>query len=71
MLLFSESQSRCIVSINKNNLQKLKDITSENSINLNLIGVVGGNKMIIENILDLRVEDVYHQWDKAFEEKLR
>ncbi len=71
VLLFSESQSRCIVSINKNNLQKLKDITSENSINLKLIGVVGGNKMIIENILDLRVEDVYQQWDKAFEEKLR
>lgn len=71
VLLFSESQSRCIVSINKNNLQKLKDITSENSINLKLIGVVGGNKMIIENILDLRVEDVYRQWDKAFEEKLR
>jgi len=71
VLLFSESQSRCIVSINKKNLQKLKDITSENSINLKLIGVVGGNKMIIENILDLRVEDVYQQWDKAFEEKLR
>jgi len=70
-LLFSESQSRCIVSINKNNLQNLKEITSKNSINLHLIGVVGGNRMIIENVLDLPVDKVYNQWDKAFEEKLQ
>jgi len=69
-LLFSESQSRCIVSINKQSLNKLKDITSKNCINLNLIGIVGGIKMIIENILDLNVESVYQEWDKAFEEKL-
>ncbi len=70
-LLFSESQSRCIVSINKNNLKKLREITSKNSIDLNLIGVVGGNRMIIEDILDLSVSDVFQKWDTAFEELLK
>lgn len=70
-LLFSESQSRCIVSINKNNLQKLKEISSANSTEINLIGVVGGNRMIIENILDLSVKDVFQKWDSAFEDKLK
>ncbi len=70
-LLFSESQSRCIVSTNKNNLKKLKETASRNNVNLKLIGVVGGNRMIIENILDMQVDEVYSLWDKAFEEKLK
>jgi phosphoribosylformylglycinamidine synthase len=69
-LLFSESQSRCIVSTNKNNIQNLKDIASKNKVKLRLIGVVGGNRMIIENIFDLPVEQVFSSWDKAFEEIL-
>ncbi len=69
-LLFSESQSRCIVSTNKNNIQNLKDIASKNKVKLRLIGVVGGNRMMIENIFDLPVEQVFSRWDKAFEEIL-
>ena len=70
-LLFSESQSRCIVSTNKNNIQKLKEIATKNSTNLKLLGVVGGNRLIIENKIDIDADEVYALWNKAFEEKLK
>ena len=68
ILLFTESQSRCIVSINKQDIQLLKDIAEKNSVNAKLIGVVGGNKMIIENVLSLDVDKIFDLWNKAFED---
>ena len=67
ILLFSESQSRCIVSLNKINIQKLKDIASKNNISVKLIGVVGGNNMIIEGMLSLDLSHVYELWNGSFE----
>jgi len=67
ILLFSESQSRCIISLNKINIQKLKDIASKNNISVKLIGVVGGNKMIIEGMFSLDLNHVYEIWNSSFE----
>lgn len=66
-LLFSESQSRCIVSLNKVNIEKLMYIASRNNISAKLIGVAGGDKITIEGILDLHVQQVYKIWNNSLE----
>ncbi len=66
-LLFSESQSRCIVSLNKVNIEKLMDIASRNDIPARLIGIVGGDNIIIEGILTLNVQQVHKIWDNSLE----
>ncbi len=67
VLLFSESQSRCVVSLNKTNLMDLKKITSKNSILAEPIGFVGGEKMIIKNIFSLNLKKAYEIWNNSFE----
>lgn len=66
-LLFSESQSRCIVSLNKVNIEKLMYIASKNNISAKLIGMVGGDKITIEGILNLYVQQVYKIWNNSLE----
>ncbi len=66
-LLFSESQSRVIVSLNKSNIQSLQDIASKYALPMKLIGVVGGNNFIIEEMIDLPVSELREIWDKSFE----
>ncbi len=66
-LLFSESQSRCIVSLNKVNIEKLMDIASRNDIPARMIGIVGGDNIIIEGILTLNVQQVHKIWDNSLE----
>ena len=38
---------------------------------MRLIGVVGGSRMIIENVFDLPVEEIHMKWETAFEEYLK
>lgn len=70
ILLFSESQSRAIATLEKENIQKFKDIAEKNSISMKLIGVVVGERIIIENILDISTADAYNAWSKGFEKNL-
>lgn len=68
--LFSESQSRAIVTLEKENIQKLKNISAKNNISIKLIGVVVGERLIIENIIDIPTEKIYVAWSNGFENTL-
>ncbi|MGH7884286.1 MAG: phosphoribosylformylglycinamidine synthase subunit PurL [Thermodesulfobacteriota bacterium] len=70
ILLFSESQSRAVVTLEKENIQKLKNISEKNGISIKLIGVVVGEKLIIENILDISTKIAYDAWSNGFEDTL-
>ncbi len=69
-LLFSESQSRCIVSLNKANMSKLTEIASKNAVSARPVGIVGGNEITIEGIFSLDVQQVYKIWDNSLEESI-
>lgn len=69
-LLFSESQSRCIVSLNKANMSKLTQVASKNGISARPVGIVGGDKITIEGIFSLDVQQVYKIWDNSLEESI-
>ncbi|NIP30256.1 MAG: phosphoribosylformylglycinamidine synthase subunit PurL [Candidatus Dadabacteria bacterium] len=70
ILLFSETQSRVIITVNKNNIQKLKDITSKFNTPMKLIGVVVGKRLVIEDIVDIPISELYDAWAKGFEKNL-
>ncbi|MEK7280219.1 MAG: AIR synthase-related protein, partial [Nitrospirota bacterium] len=70
MLLFSESQSRAIVTVRKGNLGDLMKIAETNGIVAARIGDVGGESLKIElpakgTILDIKVDKLRKAWREA------
>ncbi|HEX2788064.1 MAG TPA: phosphoribosylformylglycinamidine synthase subunit PurL [Ignavibacteria bacterium] len=60
--LFGETQSRIIVSASENNLEKIKQICETNSIDFNVIGKVRGEKLKINNDIELNLNDIYNAY---------
>ena len=65
-LLFSESHSRYLLTLNKKNLKKLETILKKNKISFATIGYFKGNAIIFtqekKSIIDLRVDKVQKTW---------
>ena len=59
-MLFSESHSRYILIVNKNNLDAIKSILSDDQCSFSEIGIFSGDQIIFESdsnqILELRVD---------------
>jgi phosphoribosylformylglycinamidine synthase len=70
-LLFGESQSRAIVSLDKKNIHKLENIASKYSIPIELIGIVGGDRLLIEGLIDIPILKAYESWAFGFENSLK
>lgn len=60
--LFGETQSRIIISASNNNIEQIKQICETNSIDINVIGKVKGEKLKINNDIDLKLSDVYNAY---------
>jgi phosphoribosylformylglycinamidine synthase len=61
-LLFSESQSRIIVSLKEENLGRLREIAARHRVPMEAIGRVGGARFIIQPLLRLPVEELRSIW---------
>jgi len=64
-LLFSESQSRVVVSLEKGNAEKLKKIASRCHVPFTEIGVTGGEKLRFNGIIDLDVFEMSEAFFKS------
>ena len=69
-LLFGESQSRIVVSVEEKNLSLLKELASKEGIPLQVIGVVGGSRFVIHPMIRLGVDELQSIWANAFERQL-
>jgi phosphoribosylformylglycinamidine synthase subunit PurL len=69
--LFSESQSRIIVSLPQGNLAALREIAARHSVPLQVIGTVGGNRVIIQSLLSLPLEDLRAAWSDGLADRLK
>jgi len=69
-LLFGESQSRIIVSLDKGNLDHFKEIAGKNKAPFNIIGRVGGDRLVINELIDCPVEVLKQRWKRAIEERV-
>ncbi len=69
--LFSESQSRFVVTVDQNNQMQFEKLFSSSGIKLEKIGIVGGNRLKINDLIDLsidQIEDAYYNSFKHFME---
>ena len=64
-LLFSESQSRILVSVKENNLQRLQDLAEQHRVPLLAIGSVGGSRLTLQPLLQVPVEELRAIWSNG------
>jgi phosphoribosylformylglycinamidine synthase len=70
-LLFSESQSRIVVSLSENNLERLQALAAEHNAPMQMIGSVGGTRLVIQPLLQLPVEELRAIWTHGLTAQLR
>ncbi len=68
--LFSESQSRFIITISKSDLKSIKDLAAVRKVPVNVLGKTGGDRLKINDWLDLGVEEMSRAKDEALEKIL-
>jgi phosphoribosylformylglycinamidine synthase subunit PurL len=57
--LFSESQSRVIISSDQSNEERIKAICKKYNVKISRIGVTGGNSFIIKSDVKLTLDEIY------------
>ncbi len=70
-VLFSETQGRALVSLNDQNLNKLKELTESLDLPMETIGRVSGTRLLIEDLIDIPVAKAYNTWAQGFENILK
>ena len=71
-ILFSESHSRYLLTVDKNHLDNLKIILEKNHASFEIIGNFGGNSILFSNdsklVIDLMVDKTQKTWLNSLEE---
>jgi len=68
--LYGESPSRIVVSVRASNAEKLEKIARRYGVPLKPLGVVGGERFIIEGFIELHLNSIERAWRKGLEEAL-
>lgn len=64
--LFSESQSRVLISIEEKNQNELEKVLKEKEIPFEKIGITGGNRLMINNVINLNLEQIDDAYYNSF-----
>jgi phosphoribosylformylglycinamidine synthase len=70
-LLFSESQSRIIVSLEEEDMGRLQEIGTRHNVPVQQIGVVGGTRFSIQPLVQLPVEELKSIWSSGLTARLK
>ncbi len=70
-LLFGESQSRVILSVKPKNMKKILQIAKKNKTPVCIIGKVGGNKLVINRLINISVNELDKAYGSAIESYLK
>jgi phosphoribosylformylglycinamidine synthase len=65
--LFSETQSRIVVTTVPENAERLVEIALANEIPYAVLGTVGGDRLAIEDIVGVTLEQLREAWEPALE----
>ena len=69
--LFGESQSRIVVSLKEENIDRLKEIAARHNVPAQVIGSVGGTRFTIQPVMQLPVDELKSIWSTALAAKLK
>lgn len=70
-LLFGESQSRIVITLAKEDIEKFMSIADRYGIPAVVIGKVGGNRLKINGFIDMPVDELKRLWKDTLERLLR
>jgi phosphoribosylformylglycinamidine synthase len=70
VLLFGESASRIVVSVQEKRLNQLTDIAEEEGAPIRIIGRVGGSRLSIQSMLEVPVGELQSAWREGLEGRL-
>lgn len=70
-VLFSESQSRIILSLRGEDLPRLRMLAEKFSLPLEVLGHVSGEKLVISDKIELEVDELKKIWENALENILK
>jgi phosphoribosylformylglycinamidine synthase len=69
--LFSESQSRIVLSLKEENIDRLKEIATRHGVSMQIIGAVGGNRLTIQPLVQLPVDELRTIWSTSLASRLK
>jgi phosphoribosylformylglycinamidine synthase len=70
-LLFGEAQSRIILTAKPKNIRKLLQIAKKNKTPVSIIGKVTGNRLVINRLINISVNELDKAWRRAIENCLK
>ena len=68
--LFAEKQGQVVISASPANVKGVLDLTSRSGLEIEQIGVVSGDRLIIHDVIDATVEELYTSYSTALPELL-
>ncbi len=66
-LLFGEAQSRILVSFSPENGEKVAEVAEKRGVNLDVLGTVGGERFVVDGLMDVEVERLRSLWKGGLE----
>ena len=69
--LFGEEQSRIVISIDPAKLRELRSIAEKHAVPLRELGKTGGNRLVIEGLIDLPLDEVSTAWKTGLEKAMK
>jgi phosphoribosylformylglycinamidine synthase II len=69
-LLFSETQSRVVISLSPENREAVENFFSKRGITLNLLGKVGGERLVIGNWINLPLQKILNIYYQTLQQKM-
>lgn len=65
--LFSETQSRIVITVANDDVERMLDILSEDNVPYSVLGEVGDTRLVIENKIDASVEELAEPFNASLE----
>jgi len=69
--LFSESQSRIVVSLKEEKMDRLKELAARHNVPMHVIGTVGGTRFTIQPIMQVAVDELKAIWSTGLASRLK
>ncbi|SJZ81284.1 phosphoribosylformylglycinamidine synthase subunit PurL [Selenihalanaerobacter shriftii] len=70
-LLFSETQSRIVISVDEKDVNQVKEIALSNNISVTKLGKVTGEELIINDLINLKVKGMKREWKESIRSKVK
>ena len=69
--LFGESQSRILLSVQRKNLNQLRDLATDAEAPLSVLGEVRGRRLRIGSLIDVNVDELQDVWTNALPHRMQ